>query len=602
MTDISNWTVIDANNNGTPPAGAPEGMAPSGVNDVIRAVMGGVARFFQDTNSTLDTGGSGSAYTLTPNQTFSGYTRGDTFVIEANHTNTGAATINVSGLGAQSIVTPEGNALGPDMLTSGGVYAIYYDGTNFQLLGSQSAAAEITITSTGTVDLTDADAPLVVSPGTGQHLELDGDEIQSKSNATTAATISVNRLGGDVDLGAQSGTGDVRLHHDAVNVFNTTAIGADVLGSLLDVDNSSAGTTTRVLVRNNAGGTDLRTNTSGDGQIYQRSSADVAEDVWILMERDGAVTLHHDGTVRLSTTAAGAELTDAGAADTDFAIRNTAGGLMLRTNSSGDLRVYETNAAGVVQAVWMQASKGGQVNLNHNNNTMLQTQADGIIVGDGATSNTTVDVRGNATGTSGGQVVLQGSASEADLSIDNEAGNMRVLVNNSSEVGLQVKSGAESIMSWAGAGKIKTQDQSASDASSGGQVKDSNNQYQDIGFNVMPKIDVTTTVTTPGPFTQARIGTLLRHASGTAHTWAVANVAAIPVYSAWTITNGTNVDGGIVTLDCDAGVTIRVQRGGTVEVTSDGGTVELLDGAAATLYKMADAVYMLWGAGIGTVT
>jgi hypothetical protein len=522
MTDILNWAVIDANNNGTPPAGAPEGMAPSGVNDVIRAVMGGVARFFQDTNSTLDTGGSGNAYTLTPNQTFSGYTRGDTFVIEANHTNTGAATINVSGLGAQSIVTPEGNALGPDMLTSGGVYAIYYDGTNFQLLGSQSAAAEITITSTGTVDLTDADAPLVVSPGTGQHLELDGDEIQSKSNATTAATISVNRLGGDVDLGAQSGTGDVRLYHD--------------------------------------------------------------------------------GAVRISTTAAGAELTDAGAADTDFTIRNTAGGLMLRNNSSGDLRLYETNAAGVVQAVWMQATKGGQVNLNHNNNTMLQTQADGIIVGDGATSNTTVSVRGNSTGTSGGQVILQGSASEASLAIDNEASNMRVLVNNFSEVGLQVKSGAESIMSWAGAGKIKTQDQSASDASSGGQVKDANNQYQDIGFNVMPKVDVTTTVTTPGPFTQARIGNLLRHSSATAHTWAVANVAAIPVYSAWTITNGTNVDGGIVTLDCDAGVTIRVQRGGTVEVTSDGGTVELLDGAAATLYKMTDAVYMLWGAGIGTVT
>ena len=146
MTDVNQWNVTDASNNGTPPAGAPEGMAPSGVNDVMRAIMGGVARLFADTNSTLDSGGSSNAYTLTPNQTFSAYARGDWFVFEANHTNTGAATMNVSALGAQSILNPDGGELSAGAITSGGVYTIFYDGTNFQLLGGASAPTFDTVT------------------------------------------------------------------------------------------------------------------------------------------------------------------------------------------------------------------------------------------------------------------------------------------------------------------------------------------------------------------------------------------------------------------------------------------------------------------------
>ena len=130
MTDVSQWNTSDSSNTGTPPAGAPEGMAPSGVNDVLRAIMGAVARMRADTHGTLTTTGSSNAYLLTATQTLSSYAQGDFFMFEANHTNTGAATLNVDSVGVDSIVNPDGTALIAGQLTSGGIYGVIHDGTN----------------------------------------------------------------------------------------------------------------------------------------------------------------------------------------------------------------------------------------------------------------------------------------------------------------------------------------------------------------------------------------------------------------------------------------------------------------------------------------
>ena len=42
--EASNWNEDDASNTAAAPDGAPEGMAPSGVNNVLRAIMGAVKR------------------------------------------------------------------------------------------------------------------------------------------------------------------------------------------------------------------------------------------------------------------------------------------------------------------------------------------------------------------------------------------------------------------------------------------------------------------------------------------------------------------------------------------------------------------------------
>jgi len=67
MADIgaSNWNATDASNTTAAPDGMPEGMAPSGVNDWGRAVMGAVKRWWNKANSTATTAGTSTAYTLT---------------------------------------------------------------------------------------------------------------------------------------------------------------------------------------------------------------------------------------------------------------------------------------------------------------------------------------------------------------------------------------------------------------------------------------------------------------------------------------------------------------------------------------------------------
>lgn len=156
MAEIKDLSGTDANNTGTAAnAGFPENMAYSDVNNAARALEGMIARHFADSNGTLTTTGSSNAYLLTPNRTVSAYTAGDAYMIKASFTNTGAVTINVSSLGAKSIVKPSGDALAAGELTSGGIYALIFDGTNFQMAGADDPE-NLTLTSltvTGTTAL-----------------------------------------------------------------------------------------------------------------------------------------------------------------------------------------------------------------------------------------------------------------------------------------------------------------------------------------------------------------------------------------------------------------------------------------------------------------
>lgn len=134
MAELKDWNVAAASNNGTPPDGAPEGMAPSAVNDVIRENMAVLKRHKADNDGSVTSGGSANAYTLTPNGTYSAYAQGDTFTFEANHTNTGAVTLNVSALGTKAVKYTSGDALIGGEVQSGGVYSVIYDGADFLLL------------------------------------------------------------------------------------------------------------------------------------------------------------------------------------------------------------------------------------------------------------------------------------------------------------------------------------------------------------------------------------------------------------------------------------------------------------------------------------
>lgn len=140
MAELKDWNVAAASNNDTPPDGAPEAMAPSAVNDVIRENMAVLARYKADNDGSLDTTGSGNTYALAASGTYSAYARGDTFTFEANHTNTGAATLNVDSLGAVAVKLMDGSALASGEIRSGGVYTVVHDGTDFLLVNPTTNA------------------------------------------------------------------------------------------------------------------------------------------------------------------------------------------------------------------------------------------------------------------------------------------------------------------------------------------------------------------------------------------------------------------------------------------------------------------------------
>lgn len=129
--EINDFDPVDDNNI----ARWPEGMTFANVNNSARADEGIVARFFRDVNGSLTTTGAANAYAITANQTFTAYYTGMWIKAKANHTNTGAATLNVDGLGVKTI----SNA-GVAGIVNGRIYDFVYDGTNFQVLGQ---AAEI---------------------------------------------------------------------------------------------------------------------------------------------------------------------------------------------------------------------------------------------------------------------------------------------------------------------------------------------------------------------------------------------------------------------------------------------------------------------------
>ena len=78
------------------------------------------------------TTGSSNAYVLSSGLSLTAYATGLALRIIPNFTNSGAATINVDGLGTKDITKTGSTALASGDLTSGRVYTLIYDGTRFQ--------------------------------------------------------------------------------------------------------------------------------------------------------------------------------------------------------------------------------------------------------------------------------------------------------------------------------------------------------------------------------------------------------------------------------------------------------------------------------------
>lgn len=80
-------------------------------------------------------GGTANAQTLTPSPAITTYVAGMTFYFIAGSTNTTTTpTMNVSAVGAKTIKKADGNGLLAGQITSGDLYGIQYDGTDFRII------------------------------------------------------------------------------------------------------------------------------------------------------------------------------------------------------------------------------------------------------------------------------------------------------------------------------------------------------------------------------------------------------------------------------------------------------------------------------------
>lgn len=149
MADISQWNVSAASNTSAPPDGAPESMAPSTVNDVMREMMAATARWYTDSKGTLVTSGSSNTYALTTNATHAALGDIPLLVVRINAANTAAATLNVDSLGAKAIKM-DGAALSSGDLTANAIYAIAYNANQdcFDIVNSKQGLGSLAAKST----------------------------------------------------------------------------------------------------------------------------------------------------------------------------------------------------------------------------------------------------------------------------------------------------------------------------------------------------------------------------------------------------------------------------------------------------------------------
>ena len=141
------------------------------------------------------TTGSTNAYVAAPDLALSALTAGSWLELELNFTNTAAATLNVSGLGAVAIKKGADQDVEPGDLRSGGVYRFAYDGTYWQVadpslpgrLYAELAGTVNTYTATIAGVTINANADL-----TGRVLVL---KVGTALTSTGACTLNVNGKG-----------------------------------------------------------------------------------------------------------------------------------------------------------------------------------------------------------------------------------------------------------------------------------------------------------------------------------------------------------------------------------------------------------------------
>lgn len=144
---VTSYSTTAANNNSAAPNGAPEGWAPSAVNDTIRQIMADIATEAQ-VNAVKVLASVAGTNTVTGSMSpdLTAYSAGMLVVFTPANTNTGATTLNIDSLGALDVQKFDGEALVAGDLVVGVPALLLLDtgADDFILLNPQTPAASST--------------------------------------------------------------------------------------------------------------------------------------------------------------------------------------------------------------------------------------------------------------------------------------------------------------------------------------------------------------------------------------------------------------------------------------------------------------------------
>jgi len=232
MAEIDDFEPNDADNTGR----WPENMQFSAVNDAGRADEGIIARWWRDNNGSLAASGSSNAFTVTSNRTIEQLYDDLTLCFTANHTITGACTLNLNGIGAKAIKSPNGANLGSGAIVEGQpVHVVYKSGPDAWLMVSAPAhmLGYATTSVSGVVEL-----------ATGAEVEAASDTTRPVTPGTLHEHPGVAKFYAYVTV--SGGTPTLKKGY---NVAGITDAGVGLLRVTIDNDFSSADWAPQLTVR-----------------------------------------------------------------------------------------------------------------------------------------------------------------------------------------------------------------------------------------------------------------------------------------------------------------------------------------------------------------
>lgn len=174
---VENVTYLGDLNPAAPTGAEPKSEGDDHVRNIKKGLRQSFAGFLGAIFVTGADGGAANAYTLTPDEELIAYTVKMLAVFVPTASNTGATTLNISGLGPKPVVSVAGVPLVAGDLTAGRFYTAFYDGTRFRLDNvTQNYVDQLVIAGTvpGVNDPANAGKVFGSNGAVGQWVGLDG--------------------------------------------------------------------------------------------------------------------------------------------------------------------------------------------------------------------------------------------------------------------------------------------------------------------------------------------------------------------------------------------------------------------------------------------